>query len=594
MAYVNFGRKNTRAQALASQNKDKVFFPIDDTSIILDGKEYGVQPKDVVRRSVVSVIEYDGNVDTQRLSQLEAELEDKATKEELEEATNDMATMTDVTNVTSTLATKREVVIAFEGVDEALKEKATKDELTNGLKTKADKSTTYTKAEVDASLQDKLETSSFTKENIKNTLGISDWALEQQRPVYDAHAVGAYSTEQIDEMVIGFSETLEGINTDLVSIDESKADKSAIPTKVSQLENDSNYLTQHQDISGLATKSEVGKELNAINRSLASKADTTDIPDVSGFANKTDIPDISGKADKANTYTKQEVNTAIDESAEVISLEIESLQQLKADKSNTYTKDQVDTSLSGKANKEDVVYKNQVEVIEYDGNVDTQRLSQLEAQNQEMKARLDILESFQNFSLFCNLEYPDAPWQGGDFYPEGECYFSVNGMKLDRFLLNYQLLAAVNGCRLRADGQVAWSEHNSYDPRKATVKISTTYGGKEYAAEVETKQLAKQPREGAMRFIFNGVVREDANVMIPSEGSYVITFVYTEQSVESYYPLQQFDTYEQMTTELDDFARVLNVSTSPTEYRNLNGTNPQYVKVSHLPGSFVVWKCVEL
>lgn len=42
MAYVNFGRKNTREEALASENKDKVFFPTDATSIILDGKEYGV------------------------------------------------------------------------------------------------------------------------------------------------------------------------------------------------------------------------------------------------------------------------------------------------------------------------------------------------------------------------------------------------------------------------------------------------------------------------------------------------------------------------------------------------------------------------
>lgn len=42
MAYVNFGRKNTREEALASENKDKVFFPTDATSIILGGKEYGV------------------------------------------------------------------------------------------------------------------------------------------------------------------------------------------------------------------------------------------------------------------------------------------------------------------------------------------------------------------------------------------------------------------------------------------------------------------------------------------------------------------------------------------------------------------------
>ena len=41
MSYVNFGRKSTKAEALKSTNKDKIFFPTDDTSIILGGKEYG-------------------------------------------------------------------------------------------------------------------------------------------------------------------------------------------------------------------------------------------------------------------------------------------------------------------------------------------------------------------------------------------------------------------------------------------------------------------------------------------------------------------------------------------------------------------------
>lgn len=38
------------------------------------------------------------------------------------------------------------------------------------------------------------------------------------------------------------------------------AKKSEIPTKVSAFENDAGYLTQHQDISGLATKQEVGQK----------------------------------------------------------------------------------------------------------------------------------------------------------------------------------------------------------------------------------------------------------------------------------------------------------------------------------------------
>lgn len=41
MAYVNFGRKNTRIEALTSENRDKIFFPTDSNSIILGGREFG-------------------------------------------------------------------------------------------------------------------------------------------------------------------------------------------------------------------------------------------------------------------------------------------------------------------------------------------------------------------------------------------------------------------------------------------------------------------------------------------------------------------------------------------------------------------------
>lgn len=53
-----------------------------------------------------------------------------------------------------------------------------------------------------------------------------------------------------------------------------KSEIPTVPTKVSELNNDVGYLTQHQDLSTYALKSE--------------------IPDVSGFANKSEIPDVSG------------------------------------------------------------------------------------------------------------------------------------------------------------------------------------------------------------------------------------------------------------------------------------------------------------
>lgn len=55
MAYVNFGRKNTRAEALASTNKDKVFFPTDANSIILGGKEYGASPDYATKEDIEAI-----------------------------------------------------------------------------------------------------------------------------------------------------------------------------------------------------------------------------------------------------------------------------------------------------------------------------------------------------------------------------------------------------------------------------------------------------------------------------------------------------------------------------------------------------------
>ena len=79
------------------------------------------------------------------------------------------------------------------------------------------------------------------------------------------------------------------------------AKKTDIPTKVSELNNDAGYLTQHQDLSTYALKS--------------------DIPDVSGFANKSEIPDVSGylTADDVSGFqTETQVNNLIDAKLGVI------------------------------------------------------------------------------------------------------------------------------------------------------------------------------------------------------------------------------------------------------------------------------------
>lgn len=55
-----------------------------------------------------------------------------------------------------------------------------------------------------------------------------------------------------------------------------------VPTKVSELENDAGYLTQHQSLEGLATEAYVQQHVASIPK-----------PDLSGYAKKEDIPDTS-------------------------------------------------------------------------------------------------------------------------------------------------------------------------------------------------------------------------------------------------------------------------------------------------------------
>ena len=72
-----------------------------------------------------------------------------------------------------------------------------------------------------------------------------------------------------------------------------------IPTKVSELENDSGYLTNHQDISNLATK----VELSAVEAK---------IPNVSNFATTNDVETaITNKGYQTQTQVQTLINNAI-------------------------------------------------------------------------------------------------------------------------------------------------------------------------------------------------------------------------------------------------------------------------------------------
>lgn len=121
---------------------------------------------------------------------------------------------------------------------------------------------------------------------------------------------------------------IESINNQITNIGNTInsfdfAEKDDIPTKVSQLQNDSNYLTEHQSLNGLARTSELKKfatkdELsnleipsieglaseNWVKDFVNSKNFLTKHQSLSGLARVSQIPDISGLAEKSEIPTK--------------------------------------------------------------------------------------------------------------------------------------------------------------------------------------------------------------------------------------------------------------------------------------------------
>ena len=97
------------------------------------------------------------------------------------------------------------------------------------------------------------------------------------------------------------------------------AKKTELPTKVSQLQNDAGYLTEHQSLAGYATETYVDNKVAGIDlTSYATKQEVTavenKIPSLTGYATETYV---DGKiaeipaTDLSNYYNKEQTNSAI-------------------------------------------------------------------------------------------------------------------------------------------------------------------------------------------------------------------------------------------------------------------------------------------
>ena len=116
-------------------------------------------------------------------------------------------------------------------------------------------------------------------------------------------------------------------------------EKINVPKKVSELENDANYLTEHQDISGkqdvigdletirananlgatalqevpaeYITDAELTEKGYLTAQSLEGYAKVSDIPSLDGYAKLTDIPEIPEIPSMDNYYTKEQIDAMI-------------------------------------------------------------------------------------------------------------------------------------------------------------------------------------------------------------------------------------------------------------------------------------------
>lgn len=203
---------------------------------------------------------------------------------------------------------------------------ATKQELEDGLATKQAKGDYASKSEVNSKAEKSYVDTELNKKADKTEIpDISNLATKDEipapytLPTASTTTLGGVkidgTTITINNGVISFSggypdltnkPQINGVelsgNKTLDSLGiQAKGDyalKSSIPTKTSQLTNDSGFLTEHQDISSLATKSELDNKVDKVSGKQLSTNDFT-----TALKNKLDSVDVNAKVYSVNGKT---------------------------------------------------------------------------------------------------------------------------------------------------------------------------------------------------------------------------------------------------------------------------------------------------
>ena len=206
--------------------------------------------------------------------------------------------------------------------------KADKTTVEQQFSIKADKSTTYTKDEVNSRISPKADKSYVDGELSKK----ADKTTVEQQFSIKADKSTTYTKDEVNSRI------------------SPKADKSYVDGELSKK---ADKTTVEQQFSIKADKSTTYTK-DEVNSRISPKADKSYVDgELSKKADKTTVEQqFSIKADKSTTYTKDEVNSRISPKADKSYVDGELSK--KADKSNTYTRNKIESRLSEKANTSDV------------------------------------------------------------------------------------------------------------------------------------------------------------------------------------------------------------------------------------------------
>ena len=161
----------------------------------------------------------------------------------------------------------------------------------------------------------------------------------------NVHSVNSYKINNVIVKQEKGESTADVMSQKAVT-DEIKKVNSLIPTKVSQLTNDKNYLTQHQSLADYAKTADV-------NTSLSKKANSADV------YKKTEI---DTKVTNINSSITNETNRATT-AENKIKTDLTTELNKKANSSDVYTTAQVDEKVNIKANSADVYTRDEIDTL---------------------------------------------------------------------------------------------------------------------------------------------------------------------------------------------------------------------------------------